>query len=224
MAEGVAAMSNQDQGKKPETGDLRSKAAPAAEGSAPQAEARVADAIALQQELEKQRELAKRHLDGWKRAAADLENYRKRVDKEQADLVRFGHAALILQLLPILDDLERAFQTVPAGLNSFTWTEGLVLIDRKLRVALESQGLQEIAAVGKPFDPLVHEAVLQGESKTVPDGQVIATLQKGYKLHERVLRPAMVKVARNAQNGTTAAAEATQPASDEPKKDETESK
>ena len=118
---------------------------------------------ALQQELEKQKELAKRHLDGWKRAAADLENYRKRVEKEHAELVRFGHAALMMQLLPVLDDLERAFQTLPAGLSSFTWIEGLALIDRKLRVALESQGLKEIEAFGKPFDPLAHEAVLQQE-------------------------------------------------------------
>lgn len=215
-------MSDEDKAKEEAVGEPEQQLEAATAGSAAQAEVQAVDA--LQQELEKQKELAKRHLDGWKRAAADLENYRKRVEKEQAEMVRFGHAALIMQLLPVLDDLERAFHTLPAGLNGFTWIEGLALIDRKLLVALQSQGLKEIEAVGKPFDPLVHEAVLQQESMTYPDGQVIATLQKGYKLHERVLRPAMVRVARNAQNSTTAAAGTGQPGSDEPKKDETESK
>jgi len=198
-------MSNGDQSEEKKTAELKEQPGSAA-----------VDTTALQQELEKQRDLAKHNLDSWKRAAADHENYRKRVEKEQAELLRFGHAALITQLLPVLDDLERAFQTIPAGLNGFTWIEGLALIDRKLRVVLESQGLREIEAAGKPFDPLVHEAVLQEESKTHPDGQVIAALQKGYKLHDRVLRPAIVKVARNTQNNTNAAAETGQPG-DEPK-------
>jgi molecular chaperone GrpE len=214
-------MSDTDKEKKEAPGEA--KAQPdAATASAAQPEVQAVDT--LRQDLEKQKELAKRHLDGWKRAAADLENYRKRVEKEQAELVRFGHAALISQLLPVLDDLERAFQTLPAGLDGFTWIEGLALIDRKLRLVLESQGLKEIEAVGKPFDPLVHEAVLQQESTTYPDGQVIAILQRGYRLHERVLRSAMVRVARNAESGTTAAAGTGQPGSDEPGKDETEHK
>jgi molecular chaperone GrpE len=221
LTEGVTPMSDGDKQKEGAVGEPQGQAGATA-GSAMQPEVQAADA--LQQELEKQKELAKRHLDGWKRAAADLENYRKRVEKEHAELVRFGHAALIMQLLSVLDDLERAFQTLPAGLSSFTWIEGLALIDRKLRVALESQGLKEIEAFGKPFDPLAHEAVLQQESTAYPDGQVIATLQKGYRLHERVLRPAMVQVARNAEHSTTAAAGTGQPGSDEPKEDETESK
>lgn len=192
--------------------------------SAAQAGVQAPDPAALQQELERQKELAKRNLDGWKRAAADLENYRKRAEKEQAELLRFGHAALIVQLLPILDDLERAFQTLPAGLTGFTWVEGLALIDRKLRLILQNQGLQEIEALGKPFDPLVHEAVLQQESANYPDGQVIAVLQKGYKLHERVLRPALVQVARNTQNNSAPAAAGTdQPGSEQSKQDETKS-
>jgi molecular chaperone GrpE len=215
-------MSDEDKEKKEAVGEPETQPEAAAAASATQPEGHAVDA--LQQELEKQKELAKRHLDGWKRAAADMENYRKRVEREQAELARFGHAVLLMRLLPVLDDLERAFQTLPTELNGFTWVEGLALIDRKLRVALESQGLQEIEAVGKPFDPLLHEAVLQQESTTHPDGQVIATLQKGYKLHERVLRPAMVQVARNAKNSTTAAAGTSQPGSDESKEDRTESK
>lgn len=157
------------------------------------------DAKTLQQEVERHKEQAKRNLDGWKRAAADLENYRKRVEKEQAELVKFSNAALITKLLSVLDDLERAFQTCPAELSRLTWIEGLLLIDRKLRLLLESQGLSEIEALGKPFDPILHEAVLEEQTDKHADGQVMAVLQRGYKLHERVLRPAMVKVARNLQ-------------------------
>jgi molecular chaperone GrpE len=211
-------MSDEDKEKKETVGEAEKQPEAATAGVA---ETEPQSVDALQQELEKQKALARHHLDGWKRAAADLENYRKRVEKEQAELARFGHAVLMMRLLPVLDDLERAFQTLPKELNGFTWIEGLALVDRKLRMALESEGLKEIEALGKPFDPQVHEAVLQQESTTYPDGQVVATLQKGYKLYERVLRPAMVQVAKN---DAAAAAGPSQPDSDETKKDETERK
>jgi len=166
-----------------------------------------AEVETLRHELAQQQELAKRHLDGWKRAAADLENYRKRVEKEQADLIKFGHAALVARLLSILDDLERAFQTMPAPLTSLTWIDGIALIDRKLRLLLEGEGLGEIEAVGKTFDPAAHQAVLQEETDACPDGQVMAVLQRGYTLHERLLRPAMVKVARQVAIGQSAEAQ-----------------
>lgn len=156
-----------------------------------------ADLKALQQELKKQKEQSDHHLEQWKRTAANLQNYRKRVEKERAELLKSGQAALIAQLLPILDDLERAFQTLPFALSSFTWTEGLALIDRKLSLILEQQGLQEIDALGKPFDPALHQGLLEEETTAYPDGHVMAVLQKGYMLRDRVLRPAMVKVARN---------------------------
>jgi len=158
-----------------------------------------ADVQALRQELETQRELANRNLDQWKRAAADLQNYRKRMEKERSELVKFGPAVLMKTLLPILDDFERALQTCPDPCYRLTWTEGIALIDRKLQVVLEQQGLREIEALGKPFDPASHEVFLEEESTTYPDGHVSAVLQKGYLLHERVLRPAVVKVARKAQ-------------------------
>jgi molecular chaperone GrpE len=156
-----------------------------------------ADIQALEQELEKQKEQSKHHLEQWKRTAASLENYRKRVDRERAELIKSGQAALIAQLLPILDDFERAFQTLPFAPNSFTWTEGLALIDHKLQLVLMQQGLKEIDALGKPFDPARHQALLEEETTEYADGHVMAVLQKGYVLHDRVLRPAMVKIARN---------------------------
>jgi molecular chaperone GrpE len=114
---------------------------------------------------------------------------------------------MIVHLLPILDDLERAFQTAPFPLSTLTWTEGLALIDRKLQLVLQQQGLKEIEAVGHPFDPSRHQALLEEQTTAYPDGHVTAVLQKGYMLDDRVLRPAMVKVARNAQGGPTATPE-----------------
>jgi len=151
----------------------------------------------LQQEIENLKEQSKYHLDQWKRAAANLENYRKHVEKERGELLQLGQATLIAQLLPVLDDLERAFLTLPTSLRSFTWTEGIALIERKLDVILERHGLKEIEALGKPFDPALHQSVLQEETTAYPDGHVAAILQKGYMLHDKVLRPALVKIARN---------------------------
>lgn len=158
---------------------------------------KVVDVEALQQELERQKERSEHNLEQWKRTAANLENYRKRVEKERVELLRSGQATLIAQLLPVLDDFERAFQTVPFALNSFTWTEGLALIDRKLSLILQQQGLEEINALGAPFDPALHAGLMEEETTAYADGHVMAVLQKGYMLHDKVLRPAMVKIARS---------------------------
>jgi molecular chaperone GrpE len=168
----------------------------------PATEAEPADDVAaLKQELEKHREQSEYHLEQWKRAAANLANYRKRAEKERTELLKSGQVALIAQLLPILDDFERAFQTVPFALSHFTWTEGLALIDRKLHLLLSQHGLKEIEALGKPFEPALHQALMEEETTTYADGHVMAVLQKGYILHDRVLRPAMVKIAKNESRG-----------------------
>ena len=98
---------------------------------------------------------------------------------------------LIFSLLPILDDLERAFASVPPRLAKLSWLDGVRLIERKLRASLESQGLSEIKVLGEPFDPHLHEAVRQDKGT---EGIVIEEVRKGYKLHDRVIRPAMVVV------------------------------
>ncbi|MGQ9492534.1 MAG: nucleotide exchange factor GrpE [Anaerolineae bacterium] len=192
-----------------EKSQLEKTAEPEKQTSEPRAEAvettvlaeeQTRDIESLQQEMEKQKKLAEYHLTQWKRTAADLENYRKRMDRERVEWLKFGQADLITKMLTILDDFERAFQTMPAALNGLTWIEGLALIERKLHLIMEQQGLKEIEAVGKPFDPSVHQAVKQEENATHPDGQVIAIIQRGYMLHDRVLRPAMVVVAKNIQN------------------------
>jgi len=155
------------------------------------------DPVALQNELAEAKKQSEYHLDQWKRTAANLQNYRKHVEKERADLVNSAKASVIVQVLPVLDDLERAFVTIPFELSRLTWTEGLALIDRKLRLILEKEGLEEIEALGELFDPSLHQALLEEETEQYPDGHVMAILQKGYKVDERVLRPALVKIARH---------------------------
>lgn len=130
---------------------------------------------------------------GWQRTQADFANYRRRVDQEKTELIKFAEAGLIQDLLPVVDDLERALSNLPKELAGLTWIEGILLIERKLRAILEAHGLTPIEAVGKEFDPHEHEAVLrEGEpgEATVVTGE----MQRGYRLHDRVLRPTLVKV------------------------------
>ncbi len=156
-------------------------------------------------EIEARRELAAlqdslRHAtDQWTRCQADLQNYRKRVDKERSEWVQSGLAPMVRSLLPILDDLDRAFLTLPPLFAQLTWTEGIALVGRKLLVTLEQYGLKEIGALGQLFDPAKHQAVLEGQTKDVPDGHVMAVLQKGYMFGDKVLRPSLVQVARSPQ-------------------------
>lgn len=150
----------------------------------------------LKQQLEEQQAKAAEYLDNWRRAAADLANYRKRMERESSEITRAANADLIRRLLPILDDFDRAFHTVPEDLRDLTWVDGIMLIFRKLQAILEAEGLKPIEALGKPFDPHLHEAVVHEETDKYEDGLVIGELQKGYMLNDRVLRPTLVKVAK----------------------------
>ena len=132
-----------------------------------------------------------RYLENWRRAEADFENYKRRVEQERAESAKFAGMALILNILPIVDDLERAFKSIPEKLAHLTWTDGIRLIHRKLQATLEAQGVTEIKALGETFDPSIHEAVGQTAGE---EGKVVEEAQKGYKLHGRVIRPAFVIV------------------------------
>jgi molecular chaperone GrpE len=133
------------------------------------------------------------NLRGWQRAQADFVNFRRRADQERAELIRSAEAGLVMDLLPVIDDFDRALAGLPAELRGLTWVDGMLLIERKLRAALEQHGVTAIDAIGKEFDPHEHEAVLRdgdpGEATTV-----VGELQKGYRIHDRVLRPTLVKV------------------------------
>ena len=149
----------------------------------------------LQKELQEAQTQAAEYLDGWQRARAEFANYKRRQEQEREELHRLANATLIQRLLPMIDDFERAFQTLPSHLLSLTWIDGPALIHRKLEAALQAEGLTPIAVEpGQPFDPLLHEAVTRETHEDFEEGQVIAELQKGYKLGHRVLRPTLVRV------------------------------
>lgn len=167
----------------------------AAEATAPDRAA--ADALAdgdparLQSLLQEEREKAQSFYASWQRAAADYQNYKRRVEEERSETARFANAALIINLLPLLDDLDRALHNVDAALAGLTWVDGIRLIQRKFLAVLDMAGVQEIPADGETFDPSVHEAVSQAPGE---EGKVISVVQKGYRLGDRVIRPSMVVV------------------------------
>lgn len=133
----------------------------------------------------------------WQRSAADFANYRRRTEQEREAMLGLANEMLLAKLLHVVDDFDRALAAMPRELEHLGWIEGLWLVERKLRALLESEGVTPIEAVGRPFDPREHEAVIHEETGTAPDGQVIAEIQRGYRIRDRVLRPTLVKVAKN---------------------------
>ena len=134
-------------------------------------------------------------LDRLARAQADFENTRRRLAKEQEDFKEFALTDALKSLLPVLDSFDWALQT-PAQ-NPAEFRSGVELIRKQLHEALSKLGVEPITATGEPFDPRVHEAVETVESSSAADNHVIKELRRGYKLKDRLLRPAMVVVARN---------------------------
>jgi len=132
-----------------------------------------------------------RHL----RLAADFDNYKKRSRQEHLETIQHASADLIGRLLPGLDDLHKALDHKPEGIDE-AWAKGLELSVRKLEEALRAHGLEAIESVGKPFDPSVHEAIGHEESAEHPEDTVVQELRRGYRIRDRVVRPALVKVAR----------------------------
>ena len=150
----------------------------------------------LRRELEQVRQEAADNRAGWQRTAADFSNFRRRTEQDREQMLGLANEALLSKLLGIADDFDRAIEHMPPELRDVGWVEGIVAIDRKLRLLLDSEGLTPIEAIGQPFDPREHEAVTQNVTSDVPEGTVTAELQRGYRIRERVLRPAMVAVAK----------------------------
>ena len=149
----------------------------------------------LKQRLAQAEAQANEFKDQWLRATADYKNFKRRADTERAELIRSAGSNIILKLLPVLDDFERAVANIPEEIASSSWWGGTQLIAHKLRNLLDSEGVKAIEALGQDFDPNFHEAVIYEDAEG-QDGKVVAELQKGYKLGDRVLRPSMVKVGR----------------------------
>ena len=153
-------------------------------------------AAGLQRDLDELREQAQQNLHNWQRSAADFANYKRRSEEERSALGEFSKAVLITKLLGVLDDFDRALESIPDDAHE-GWVEGIRLVERKLRNVLESEGVTQIEALGQPFDPNLHEAVVHEETAEHPDNEVTGELQRGYRLRDRVIRPALVKVANN---------------------------
>jgi molecular chaperone GrpE len=132
-----------------------------------------------------------RHL----RLAADFDNFKKRARQEQLETIQHASAELIGRLLPALDDLHKALENKPAGTDE-SWLKGLELSVRKLEEALGAHGLEPIEAIGARFDPKLHEAIGHEESAEHPEDTVVSELRRGYRIRDRVVRPALVKVSR----------------------------
>jgi molecular chaperone GrpE len=139
--------------------------------------------------------------ENWVRTAADFENFKKRAAREKIESAQYATASVLQKILPVLDNFEAAIAAAQnakdANTNSFQ--SGVAMIQQQLKNVLLETGLEEIDALGKPFDPNFHEAISQQESAEVPEGNVLQQVRKGYKLKDRLLRPAAVIVAKKTE-------------------------
>lgn len=154
------------------------------------------DVNSLVKELDEIRAKAEEYLDGWQRARAEFANYKKRIEKEQSQTYRTMSGNIIKQFLEVLDDLQLALKNRPQGGEGAEWAEGIELIFRKLSTILENEGVILMDAQGKEFDPNFHEAVTSEENSGFESGVIIEVLKPGYLVGDRVLRPAVVRVAK----------------------------
>jgi molecular chaperone GrpE len=154
------------------------------------------DLHAVQKELEESRAKANEYLEGWQRSLADFSNYKKRVDRDQAQVYQNAAGMIIKRFIEVLDDLDRALKNRPQEGEGAVWANGIELIYRKLISILENEGVKAMDLQGQVFDPNLHEAITLEESADHESGQIIEVLQQGYMLGDRVLRPALVRVAK----------------------------
>jgi molecular chaperone GrpE len=149
----------------------------------------------LSAQLEIAKSLAAEHLASRQRTAADFANFKRRTAEDRERELGLASELLLRKLLSVADDFDRALDAMPADLKGVGWIEGIVLLDRKLRSLLESEGVTPIESVGRAFDPREHEAIASVPATGRPDGEIVDEIQKGYRVRDRVLRPALVAVA-----------------------------
>jgi len=152
-----------------------------------------AESEALRRQLEEAEAKVSEYKDNWLRSQAEFQNYKKRLDRDNELRYISMKGDLIKRVLPVLDDLERALQNRP---ENDAWANGIELITRKLQNILNSEGVKRIEAEGAAFDPNFHEAISHEHNEDFESGQVIEVVQNGYMLGERVVRPALVRVAQ----------------------------
>lgn len=181
--------------------------APVAEEASESAEEEVSDHAQESEADEREREIqqlraqlesaqaeAQENYQRFLRAQADFENFRRRTRQEKEELAKYAAAGIIESLLPVIDNFERAIAAGKTADADSPLLQGIEMVYKQLMDVLSSAGLEEIESLGKPFDPFLHEAVMKEPSEDHEEGTVIEVLQKGYRLKDRVIRPAMVKV------------------------------
>lgn len=202
-----------DAAKPTHNSDPRSEAPAPAKRGGTRAEERIADldssaaapvedVVQLQEQLEAALQQAEEAEAGWQRTRADFTNFKRRTETAQAESAGRANDALLLKVVGLVDDFDLAIEHVPEEARGTAWLEGIGAIDRKLRQLLESQGVKPMEAEGQPFDPREHQAISYEDTDAAPDGVVLRELQRGYYIGDRILRPAFVAVASNAQTQT----------------------
>lgn len=166
---------------------------PAAEEMPGTTEQAADESEALRRQLEEAQAQASEFRDSWMRAQAEFQNYKKRIERDNEMMYANMKGEIVKKVLPVLDDMERALQNRPAG---DAWAGGIELIVRKLQTIIENEGVKKIEAGGAEFDPNFHEAISHEPADGVKSGHIIEVVQNGYMLGERVIRPAMVRVAQ----------------------------
>jgi len=155
-------------------------------------------------DLKARADSAAEYRDKMLRALAEVDNSRKRLEKEKGEFLEFANQELINDLIPVLDNFERALLSAPASKSPDPYRQGVEMIYKQLKETLEKQGLEEIKAVGEKFDPFFHEAVEQEVSKDHPEGTISGELLKGYLLKGKLIRPAAVRVSQAPAGGSSA--------------------
>ena len=166
------------------------------EGDAPEA---ASEPLSEQQliELKEQAGKAAQYYDQLVRTMADMENFKKRAARERQDAIKYANESLLERIIPVLDNFDAALAAASAPNTTVqSLQSGVNMIQTQLKSAMSEAGLEEIEAAGQPFDPNIHEAISQQETDEVPEGHVVQQVRKGYKLRERLLRPASVIVAK----------------------------
>lgn len=172
-------------------------------GGSPQSPESSGEVAELRQKLEEKTKEAEENYARLLRLAADMENLKKRQERERTELLQFANEHLVKELLPVVDNLERALDHGRQLQAPKALLEGIEMVHQGFLKALDRYGVTAHNSLGQQFDPAFHNAMMQEEAPDVPDGSVIKELQKGYLMHQRLLRPAMVVVASNTQNETT---------------------
>lgn len=174
----------------------RKKESPSS-SAAPASPPVVEDTSSMRKQLDEAQEQIRNLQDRWQRAAADLSNLRRRTEQDREEMEKFASMVLVAEILPVLDNFDRALATIPGNLQMLTWIQGVMLIERHLQALLQQRGVEPIEADGAEFNPSLHEAISERETSDVPAGRITQVYQTGYTMHGRVIRPALVEVARS---------------------------